>query len=127
MRRLIEPSHLDLCCLQKPIIIAFQSLLLSPVKELTIRQPYGSCFVVSWRKGINKLDEKKEKKMKEKKQMTLQKQNTNMNPFHICCKCSKPLLNYYPDQRLVFYQTFTVSKSSASMTGQGPALQSFPS
>ena len=22
MRRLIEPSHLDLCCLQKPIIIA---------------------------------------------------------------------------------------------------------
>ena len=22
MRRLIEPSHLDLCCLQKPIVIA---------------------------------------------------------------------------------------------------------
>ena len=25
MRRLIEPSHLDLCCLQKPIIIACDS------------------------------------------------------------------------------------------------------
>ena len=25
MRRLIEPSHLDLCFLQKPIIIAFDS------------------------------------------------------------------------------------------------------
>ena len=25
MRRLIEPSHLDLCCLQKPIIIAYGS------------------------------------------------------------------------------------------------------
>ena len=22
MRRLVEPSHLDLCCLQKPIVIA---------------------------------------------------------------------------------------------------------
>ena len=25
MRRLIEPSHLDLCCLQKSIIIAYDS------------------------------------------------------------------------------------------------------
>ena len=35
MRRLIEPSHLDLCCLQKPIIITVA------VKELTDPSVFG--------------------------------------------------------------------------------------
>ena len=35
MRRLIEPYHLDLCCLQKPIIIACGS---ERVNQTTIRQ-----------------------------------------------------------------------------------------
>ena len=41
MRRLIEPSHLDLCCLQKPIIIAVA------VKELNLAFSGRSAYQVN--------------------------------------------------------------------------------
>ena len=64
MRRLNQPSHLDLCCLQKPIIIACGSERVKYTGRISVISQFigevPSSRSSNWRNAISSVPEKKE-------------------------------------------------------------------
>ena len=67
-----EPSHLDLCCLQKPIIIAYGSERVEPhfyIVKLGFSVVYIIFLILLKKKHKKTKQKKKNKKKKKKKQI----------------------------------------------------------